>query len=183
VSTGNLLQRSADSRLKAMLSRGSLATDQEVIKVISKELTVHENSRPTFCFDGFPRRLNQVHPFHDLIKSIIVLDLPESILESRITDRWVHTSSGRTYSYSYNPPLHKGLDDVTSEILIQRSDDIATTFKRRLQDYKDNIKAISDHYETLGSLIKIKGDSSLQLYSEMLNKLNWHVHRDKAACS
>ena len=51
------------------------------------------------------------------------LDVPDDIILSRISDRWVHLSSGRVYNLSYNPPKVEGRDDLTGEPLIKRPDD------------------------------------------------------------
>lgn len=54
---------------------------------------------------------------------VISLNVPDRVILSRITDRWVHLRSGRVYNMSYNRPKVDGLDDVTGEPLIKRVDD------------------------------------------------------------
>ena len=51
------------------------------------------------------------------------LDVADSIILSRISDRWVHLPSGRVYNLSYNPPKVAGHDDETGEPLTKRPDD------------------------------------------------------------
>ena len=51
------------------------------------------------------------------------LDVPDDVILSRISDRWVHLPSGRVYNMSYNPPKIDGLDDETGEPLTKRPDD------------------------------------------------------------
>jgi len=51
------------------------------------------------------------------------LDVADSVILSRISDRWVHLPSGRVYNMSYNRPKVDGLDDVTGEALVKRADD------------------------------------------------------------
>ena len=53
----------------------------------------------------------------------------------RITGRWIHPASGRSYHEKFAPPKQKGKDDVTGEPLIQRKDDNADTLKKRLEAY------------------------------------------------
>lgn len=38
----------------------------------------------------------------------------QTIIE-RISNRWIHAPSGRTYAYDYNPPKKHGVDDVTGK--------------------------------------------------------------------
>lgn len=35
---------------------------------------------------------------------VINLDVPRGIIVDRLTDRWIHPSSGRVYAYAYRPP-------------------------------------------------------------------------------
>ena len=54
---------------------------------------------------------------------VVNLDVPDDVILSRISDRWVHLPSGRVYNMSYNPPKIDGLDDETGEPLTKRLDD------------------------------------------------------------
>ena len=53
----------------------------------------------------------------------------------RITGRWIHAASGRSYHNKFAPPKTPGKDDVTGEALMQRKDDNAETLKKRLEAY------------------------------------------------
>lgn len=53
----------------------------------------------------------------------------------RITGRWIHAASGRSYHEKFAPPKNPGKDDVTGEPLMQRKDDTAETLKKRLEAY------------------------------------------------
>lgn len=48
---------------------------------------------------------------------------------------------------SYNPPHRPGLDDVTSEPLIQRSDDNEATFRSRLEAFRTITGPMIKHFE------------------------------------
>lgn len=51
------------------------------------------------------------------------VDVADEIILSRISDRWVHLTSGRVYNLAYNPPKIAGRDDETGEPLTKRPDD------------------------------------------------------------
>lgn len=51
------------------------------------------------------------------------IDVPDNVILSRISDRWVHLPSGRVYNMSYNRPKVEGFDDETGEPLTKRLDD------------------------------------------------------------
>lgn len=50
----------------------------------------------------------------------------------RVTGRWIHPASGRSYHEKFAPPRTPGVDDVTGEQLVKRKDDNADTLKSRL---------------------------------------------------
>lgn len=50
----------------------------------------------------------------------------------RVTGRWIHPASGRSYHEKFAPPKNPGVDDITGEPLIKRKDDNAETLKARL---------------------------------------------------
>jgi adenylate kinase family enzyme len=54
---------------------------------------------------------------------VVNLDVPDEVILSRISDRWVHLPSGRVYNMSYNAPRVHGFDDQTGEPLTKRPDD------------------------------------------------------------
>jgi adenylate kinase len=51
------------------------------------------------------------------------IDAPDDVILQRISDRWIHPSSGRVYNMSYNRPKAIGIDDETGEPLAKRPDD------------------------------------------------------------
>lgn len=47
------------------------------------------------------------------IDKVLNFAIDDSILEERITGRWIHPSSGRTYHTKFAPPKVSGVDDVS----------------------------------------------------------------------
>ena len=85
----------------------------------------------------------------------------------RIAQRWVHAPSGRTYSYDFNPPQKKGIDDITGEALVQRPDDTPEAVTQRLQKYQQMIDPLLDFYDKKGILEVFKGSESNKIYPEV----------------
>lgn len=46
------------------------------------------------------------------IDKVLDFAIDDAILEERITGRWIHPSSGRTYHTKFAPPKAPGIDDV-----------------------------------------------------------------------
>jgi nucleoside-triphosphate--adenylate kinase len=86
---------------------------------------------------------------------VINIDVPDSVILSRISDRWVHLPSGRVYNMSYNRPKVDGHDDITGEPLTKRPDDNPVCL--RLNSFK------SLAHVTAGNLCAPTGDF-LRLY-------------------
>lgn len=47
------------------------------------------------------------------IDKVLNFAIDDAILEERITGRWIHPSSGRTYHTKFAPPKVPGVDDVS----------------------------------------------------------------------
>ena len=47
------------------------------------------------------------------IDKVLDFAINDSILEERITGRWIHPASGRSYHTKFAPPKVAGLDDVS----------------------------------------------------------------------
>lgn len=47
------------------------------------------------------------------IDKVLNFAIDDAILEERITGRWIHPSSGRTYHTKFAPPKVSGVDDVS----------------------------------------------------------------------
>lgn len=46
------------------------------------------------------------------IDTVLNFTIDDAILEERITGRWIHPSSGRSYHTKFAPPKVAGVDDV-----------------------------------------------------------------------
>lgn len=47
------------------------------------------------------------------VDKVLNFAIDDAILEERITGRWIHPSSGRTYHTKFAPPKAPGVDDVS----------------------------------------------------------------------
>lgn len=51
------------------------------------------------------------------IDKVLNFAIDDAILEERITGRWIHPSSGRSYHSKFAPPKVPGVDDVNSGLI------------------------------------------------------------------
>ena len=47
------------------------------------------------------------------VDKVLNFAIDDAILEERITGRWIHSASGRTYHTKFAPPKALGVDDVS----------------------------------------------------------------------
>ncbi|KAG5727999.1 Adenylate kinase 2 [Termitomyces sp. T112] len=133
------------------VARGGLLPDEVMLKVITSNLDSLHNKH--WILDGFPRTLGQAKLLdHHLKKKntsltfVVNIDVPDEIILSRISDRWIHLPSGRVYNMSYNPPKMEGYDDITGEPLTKRPDDNPEVFTRRLTQFYASTSPLLDYY-------------------------------------
>ena len=157
------------------MKSGGLVSDDIVVNII-KERIQHPDCRLGFVLDGFPRTLAQAEATDamlgangECINSVIELAVPNDVLTPRITGRWIHKKSGRSYHVTYKPPAsYKGkkstptvenmLDDETGEPLYQRPDDTKEALGNRLATYDLETFPILARYAPFGIVAKVNGN-------------------------
>jgi adenylate kinase len=160
LSTGDLLRQHIADRTEvgqeaeAVIANGDLLPDDTVLKVVTSKLDVLKNKH--WILDGFPRTIDQAELFNAHLKNrntsltlVVNLDVPDDVILSRISDRWVHLPSGRVYNTSYNRPRIEGFDDQTGEPLTKRSDDNPEVFARRLASFYASTSPLLSYFEKL----------------------------------
>jgi adenylate kinase len=131
-----------------------------------------ESPLASFVLDGFPRTATQASQIDDLvpINMVVNINTPSDIIIDRICNRWVHAPSGRVYNTTFNKPKVDGKDDVTGEVLTRRADDDPETWKARLKNFKETSQSLLEHYDKLGVLWTVNGNSSDEITPQLLDE-------------
>lgn len=154
ISTGDMLRNAVKAKTslglkaKAAIDKGDLVSDDLILQLV-KERTLEADCKNGFLFDGFPRTLVQADALKDakvLIDHVLEIAVPDEEIIKRLTGRWVHLPSGRTYHATFHPPKQAGIDDVSGEPLIQRDDDKESTVRDRLTVYHKQTKPLVEYY-------------------------------------
>lgn len=116
----------------------------------------------SFILDGFPRNVQQAEKLEQMIPMnwVVHLNTPAEVIIERIANRFVHEPSGRVYNVTFNPPKVPGKDDITGEPLTRRADDNPETWAARLKSFNEASLPLLEHYDKLGVLWEVKGNSS-----------------------
>lgn len=154
ISTGDMLRAAVKAgtplglAARKVMDSGGLVSDDIIIGLVKDRLREPDCAQG-YLFDGFPRTVPQADAMKDAdvaIDYVIEIDVPDSAIIERMSGRWVHPASGRTYHVKFNPPKVPGKDDLTGEDLIQREDDLEETVKKRLEVYHDQTEVLLNYY-------------------------------------
>lgn len=156
ISTGDILRANVREgtplgvEAQGYMDRGELVPDDLIIRMVERELAANPAE---VILDGFPRTVPQAEALDALLERLqreavgISFDVDNDVLTERLTGRWTHPPSGRTYHVKHNPPQVPGIDDVTGEPLIQRPDDKPETIRRRLAEYDAKTAPLVGYYD------------------------------------
>lgn len=152
-------------KVKSILDKGELVSDEIVIDMVSEEV----NPEKTTVLDGFPRTLEQGKALSVLadktqnpVSGVIFLDVPQTVLVSRLTGRRVCKGCGSVYHVEASPTQTEGVCDKCGGEVIQRKDDSAEVIENRLSVYESQTKPLMDYYNELGLLKKVDGQGSTE---------------------
>ncbi|KAI0322214.1 ADK-domain-containing protein [Amylostereum chailletii] len=179
LSTGDLLRQHIAEKTEVgriaegIVASGGLLPDDIMLKVVTTKLDHLHNKH--WILDGFPRTLGQGKLLDTHLRNqnmplslIVNLNVPDEIILSRISDRWVHLPSGRVYNMSYNRPRIDGLDDETGEPLSKRPDDNPVrlyTVLRLLAQFYASTSPLLSYYASpsqhpSSKLVSLQGETS-----------------------
>jgi len=154
ISTGDMLRAAIKSgtplgaQARSYMDRGALVPDEIVIALVRERVTAKDCLRG-FIVDGFPRTIPQAEALRRVgidIDFVLNIDVSDEEILRRMSGRFVHPASGRSYHVVFNPPRVAGKDDVTGDALVQRDDDREETVKKRITTYHAQTKPLVEYY-------------------------------------
>jgi adenylate kinase len=157
MSIGNLLREESEKNtsLKEKLANGEFIENNIVYSLFSKFL--EDNKGSSFIFEGFPRLMEQVKPFldilseHDIIlDKIIFIDIDKDIALKRVTGRLMCKNCNEIYN-KYIDNLENNKCKVCGGSLYTRDDDKVETYENRYKLFKEKtmpvVEYLSDKYD------------------------------------
>lgn len=172
LATGDMLRAAVAAKsalgikAKEAMDKGELVSDDLVVGIIDEAMK-KSSCQKGFILDGFPRTVVQAQKLDEMLEKqgikidkVLNFAINDSILEERITGRWIHPSSGRSYHTKFAPPKVPGVDDVTGEPLIQRKDDNPEVLKSRLAAFHTQTKPVIDYYAKKGVLAQLHAEKA-----------------------
>ncbi|CAD6267938.1 unnamed protein product [Miscanthus lutarioriparius] len=170
LATGDMLRAAVAAKTplgikaKEAMDKGELVSDDLVVGIIDEAMK-KPSCQKGFILDGFPRTVTQAQKLDEMlakqganVDKVLNFAIDDAILEERITGRWIHSASGRTYHTKFAPPKSLGVDDVTGEPLIQRKDDTAEVLKSRLEAFHRQTEPVIDYYSKKGLVVNLPAE-------------------------
>ena len=154
VSTGDMLRAAValgtplGIEAKRVMDSGALLSDDIILGLVTERIA-RPDCAQGFLFDGFPRTIPQAEGLELAgidIDYVIEITVDDEEIVRRMSGRWIHTPSGRTYHVLFNPPSVAGRDDLSGEPLIQREDDREATVRERLSVYHSQTEPLVAYY-------------------------------------
>jgi len=169
VATGDILRAAVKDgtelgmKAKGFMDAGELVPDELVIDLIVDRIGA-DDARDGFILDGFPRTRAQADALGEAfdklgrrITAVLLFDVPDEDLVSRISGRRVSVKTGRVYHVESDPPKHEGRCDVDGSRLVQRDDDKPEVVEKRLEVYHEETEPLVAYYDERGLLRRIDG--------------------------
>lgn len=159
IETGNLLEE--EVRQNSQLGRqikpykvaGSLVPSHLVKEVVAAELERVEAN--LVLFDGFPRSVEQVRIFEELLQqqklkltAVFVLSLEIDAAIQRLAGRRICEQCSAVYNVFTQPPCAEGRCDRCGGKLVQRKDDNEVVIRRRFDNYARETLPVVEHFQS-----------------------------------
>lgn len=174
ISTGDMFRAAMKNETemgllaKGFIDRGELVPD-EVTNGIVKERLAQPDTDKGFLLDGFPRTIDQALALDAMLlelnkplDAVIDIDVAPSVLEDRLTGRFICRDCGATYHKIFKPTKVEGTcDNCGGHDFYQREDDKPETVKNRLTINVKNSAPILAHYKEAGVLYSVDGDREI----------------------
>lgn len=170
ISTGNILRAAVREgtpvglRAKAIIESGALVPDDVILGIVAERLA-QDDCKNGYILDGVPRNVAQAEalPKNGVeIDMALCLDVPDSVIEERMTGRRTCSKCSATFHVKANPPKTEGICDFCGGELTVRKDDSPETVKHRLEVYHAETEPLLAYYAEKGKLVTVTGDEGLE---------------------
>jgi len=145
------------------VSAGVLVSDELVNEIVVRRLG-DPDCAGGFILDGYPRTVEQAKFLDRLVVErglpglvVVHLDVPPSVLASRISFRMQCPACLRNYNTSNQSPRRSGICDDDGTELVRRNDDSEKVMLERQKSYHLATGPVLEHY-TSGRYLRLDGD-------------------------
>ena len=168
VSTGDLFRENLKNstplgqKARGFMDSGRLVPDELVLEMLFERVG-RSDCAEGYLLDGFPRTIPQAEALEKRLNQrgarVQVLNLqgPDALLLERITGRRSCKACGHIQHLVHSPPKKAGACDKCGGELVQRSDDTAEVFGKRLAVYREQTQPLEAFYAARRLLVNVDG--------------------------
>jgi adenylate kinase len=162
ISVGDILRWNVEhhtklgAQVRRIVAAGELVGDDLVEEVVRRRLDEHDWNYG-FIVDGFPRNQPQARFFlesYDL-DAVILLDLPDSLVERRVLSRRLCSRCGLDYNLISSRPAVADVCDVCGGRLVPRDDDTVEALRARLRDYHAKTRPVLELFRAKEVVLEV----------------------------
>ena len=170
ISTGVIIREAIKNgtemglKAKKFIERGELVEDEVVIGII-KERLAESDCGNGFILDGFPRTVPQAQALDAMgiaLDRVISIEVPDDVIEARMTGRRVCAKCGASYHLTDNPSRDGVSCDNCKTELTTRADDAPEVVRSRLEVYHNLTEPLKEYYLEKGLLKTVSGVGSVE---------------------
>jgi adenylate kinase len=159
------------------MNKGELVPDDVTIAMIRERLSQSDCANGAIL-DGFPRTPAQAEAFSDTLRKsdskigiVIYIQVPESVLVDRLSNRLTCRAQGHIFHKEFNPPKVPDRCDYDGSELYQREDDKEGTVKKRIHVYLEQTMPLIAYYRERGLLREIDGAQPIERVTQDMLEL------------
>ena len=167
ISTGDMLRAAVRDgtefgrKAKSYMDEGKLLPDDIMVGLVAERLA-QPDAETGWLLDGFPRTPGQAEALNEVTADApfdlaVNLEVPESVVLERITNRRVCSECGTIYSVS-QPPTNPWDCDKCGGTVVQREDDTEEAVKKRLADYQSQTAPLMEWFDERDKLASVDGN-------------------------
>lgn len=174
ISTGEILRQAISSgsclgdAAARYMNGGSLVPDPLILDIVRERLS-KADCGDGYVLDGFPRTIDQVRQFDELLEgtklpldAVLSLEVRLEMFVKRLSARRVCSNCGIIYNLLTTAPRREGKCDACGGPLTVRPDDVEETIRRRFEIYERQTSDIKGFYSSKGLLREIDGEGAVE---------------------
>jgi adenylate kinase len=174
ISTGDMLRDAVKSetelgkKASLLMNQGKLVPDEIMLELI-RDRILHDDCKPGFILDGFPRTIAQAEELDRLFSELklpdvtcIEIHVPNEEIIKRLVSRRLCEQCGTDYNLITNPPPEDMHCLKCGGNIIQRKDDNEETITNRLKVYLAQTAPLKEYYMRKGDFYSINGLRSIE---------------------
>jgi len=151
-------------QIEKVIKQGQTVSDEVILHLLMTNLDKNE-CKNGFLLDGFPQNFAQAKKLDKMLEerrkpleAVVELGVDDNEAKRRLSARWFHLGSGRTYHEQFHPPKVPGEDDVTGESLVRRvEDNDSQLIEKKMEKYRKDYSQLLNYYNNRNIYYSVDG--------------------------